>query len=29
MSTKLDPLLKNLRVDPRYKAFLQKMKLPE
>jgi adenylate cyclase len=24
-----DPLLKNLEVDPRYKAFLHKMKLPE
>jgi TolB-like protein/Flp pilus assembly protein TadD len=26
---KLDPLLKNLRSDPRYKAFLKKMNLPE
>jgi TolB-like protein/Flp pilus assembly protein TadD len=26
---KLDPLLKNLRSDPRYKAFLRKMNLPE
>jgi adenylate cyclase len=26
---KLDPLLKNLRPDPRYKAFLRKMRLPE
>jgi adenylate cyclase len=25
----LDPLLKNVRADPRYKAFLRKMKLPE
>jgi TolB-like protein/Flp pilus assembly protein TadD len=25
----LDPLLKNLRDDPRYKAFLRKMNLPE
>jgi hypothetical protein len=24
-----DPLLKNLEGDPRYKAFLRKMKLPE
>jgi tetratricopeptide (TPR) repeat protein len=26
---KADPLLKNLEGDPRYKAFLRKMKLPE
>jgi TolB-like protein/tetratricopeptide (TPR) repeat protein len=26
---KCDPLLKNLRPDPRYKAFLRKMKLPD
>jgi TolB-like protein len=25
----IDPLLKNLRSDPRYKEFLRKMKLPE
>ena len=24
-----DPLLKNLESDPRYKAFLRKMNLPE
>jgi serine/threonine-protein kinase len=24
-----DPLLKNLEGDPRYKAFLRKMNLPE
>jgi hypothetical protein len=24
-----DPLLKNLRADPRYKLILRKMKLPE
>ena len=28
-SMKLDPLLKNLRTDPRYKALLRKLKLPE
>jgi TolB-like protein len=28
-SIKSDPLLKNLRGDPRYKAFLRKMNLPE
>jgi TolB-like protein len=28
-STNRDPLLKNLRPDPRYTAFLRKMKLPE
>jgi hypothetical protein len=28
-SVKLDPLLKSLRSDPRYKAFLRKMNLPE
>ncbi len=28
-SVKLDPLLKSLRSDPRYKAFLKKMNLPE
>jgi hypothetical protein len=27
--TKWDPLLKNLRGDPRYKVFLRKIKLPE
>ena len=26
---KVDPLLKNLEADPRYKAFLRKMNLPE
>ena len=26
---KLDPLLKNIEADPRYKAFLRKMNLPE
>jgi adenylate cyclase len=26
---KVDPLLENLRTDPRFKAFLRKMKLPE
>jgi tetratricopeptide (TPR) repeat protein len=26
---KVDPLLKNLETDPRYKAFLRKMNLPE
>jgi hypothetical protein len=25
----LDPLLKNLRGDPRYRSFLRKMNLPE
>ncbi len=28
-AVKLDPLLKSLRSDPRYKAFLRKMNLPE
>ena len=28
-SLKLDPLLKNLRSDPRYKAILKQLKLPE
>ena len=28
-SLKLDPMLKNLRADPRYKALLRKLKLPE
>jgi adenylate cyclase len=28
-NVKIDPLLKKLRPDPRYKAFLRKMKLPE
>jgi adenylate cyclase len=28
-TVKLDPLLRNLRTDPRFKAFLRKMKLPE
>ena len=28
-SMKLDPLLKNLRADPRFKALLRKLKLPE
>jgi TolB-like protein/DNA-binding winged helix-turn-helix (wHTH) protein/cytochrome c-type biogenesis protein CcmH/NrfG len=28
-SVKLDPLLNNVRSDPRYKAFLKKMNLPE
>ena len=28
-SVKRDPLLKNLKSDPRYKAFLRKMNLPE
>jgi len=28
-SIKDDPLLKNLESDPRYKAFLRKMNLPE
>lgn len=27
-STNLDPLLKNLRSDPRYPAFLKKHNLP-
>ena len=26
---KCDPLFENLQADPRYKAFLRKMKLPE
>jgi tetratricopeptide (TPR) repeat protein len=29
LAVKTDPLLKNLASDPRYKAFLRKMKLPE
>ena len=29
LSVKSDPLLKNIRSDPRYHAFLRKMKLPE
>ena len=28
-SIKFDPLLKKIEADPRYKAFLRKMKLPE
>jgi hypothetical protein len=28
-SINIDPDLKSLRGDPRYKAFLHKMKLPE
>jgi TolB-like protein/cytochrome c-type biogenesis protein CcmH/NrfG len=28
-SVKVDPLLRRLRLDPRYKAFLRKMNLPE
>ena len=27
-STNLDPMLKNLRSDPRYAAFLKKQNLP-
>ena len=27
-ATKVDPLLKNLRSDPRYPAFLKKLNLP-
>jgi hypothetical protein len=26
---KIDPLLRNLRHDPRYKALLRKIKMPE
>jgi TolB-like protein/Tfp pilus assembly protein PilF len=29
LSVKTDPLLKNIRSDPRYHAFLRKMKLPD
>jgi hypothetical protein len=28
MSTKIDPLLKNVHSDPRYAAFLKKLNLP-
>jgi hypothetical protein len=28
ISMKIDPLLRNLQTDPRYTAFLKKMKLP-
>jgi hypothetical protein len=28
IETKVDPLLKNLHSDPRYAAFLKKLKLP-